>query len=82
MREVLARIEEAEARWPGRRDVVACAGVCRSWRGVVKEIVRTLEVSGKLSFPISLKQVWFSESHVHVFDCAFVLILCYSFMLS
>jgi hypothetical protein len=70
LREVLARVEDAEARWPGRRDVVACAGVCRSWRGVVKEIVRTPEVSGKLTFPISLKQVWFSESHVHVVDCA------------
>ncbi|TVT97995.1 hypothetical protein EJB05_10668, partial [Eragrostis curvula] len=56
LREVLSRVEEAEARWPGRRDVVACAGVCRSWRDVVKEIVRTPEVSGKLTFPISLKQ--------------------------
>ncbi|XP_062187846.1 tubby-like F-box protein 11 isoform X2 [Phragmites australis] len=56
LREVLARVEEAEARWPGRRDVVACAGVCRSWRGVVKEIVLTPEASGKLTFPISLKQ--------------------------
>uniref|UniRef100_A0A0A9DCK3 Tubby-like F-box protein n=1 Tax=Arundo donax TaxID=35708 RepID=A0A0A9DCK3_ARUDO len=56
LREVLARVEEAGARWPGRRDVVTCAGVCRSWRGVVKEIVRTPEASGKLTFPISLKQ--------------------------
>ncbi|KAL6657144.1 hypothetical protein ACP70R_004924 [Stipagrostis hirtigluma subsp. patula] len=57
LREVLASVEEAnEGWWPRRRDVVACAGVCRSWRAVVKEIVRTPEVSGKLTFPISLKQ--------------------------
>ncbi|KAK3127957.1 hypothetical protein QOZ80_7AG0580640 [Eleusine coracana subsp. coracana] len=56
LREVLVRVEEAGARWPGRRDMVASAGVCRSWRAVVKEIVRTPEASGKLTFPISLKQ--------------------------
>uniref|UniRef100_A0A0D9Z7D6 Tubby C-terminal domain-containing protein n=1 Tax=Oryza glumipatula TaxID=40148 RepID=A0A0D9Z7D6_9ORYZ len=56
LREVLVRIEESEAWWPSRRDVVACAGVCRSWRGITKEIVRVPEASGKLTFPISLKQ--------------------------
>ncbi|KAE8811664.1 tubby-like F-box protein 11 [Hordeum vulgare] len=54
--EVLARVEASEPRWPRRRDVVACAGVCRTWRGVVREIVRVPEVSGRLTFPISLKQ--------------------------
>lgn len=33
-----------------------CAGVCQSWRGAVREIVRVPEESGKLTFPISLKQ--------------------------
>lgn len=57
LRDVLMRIEESECTWPLRKNVVACAGVCRSWREIMKEIVGTLEVSGKLTFPISLKQV-------------------------
>ncbi|XP_057509303.1 tubby-like F-box protein 3 [Actinidia eriantha] len=56
LRDVLMRIEASENTWPQRRNVVACAGVCRSWRKIMKEIVKTLEVSGKLTFPISLKQ--------------------------
>ncbi|XP_038980555.1 tubby-like F-box protein 11 isoform X2 [Phoenix dactylifera] len=56
LRDVLMRIEEAESSWPPRKDVVACAGVCRSWRDIMKEIVKTPELSGKLTFPISLKQ--------------------------
>jgi tubby and related proteins len=58
LREVLVRIEASEDRWPARRDVVSCAGVCRTWRGIMKEAVRVPEKSGQLSFPISLKQVW------------------------
>lgn len=57
LRDVLLRIEASETTWPPRKNVVACAGVCRSWREIMKEIVKTLEVSGKLTFPISLKQV-------------------------
>ncbi|CAL5084570.1 unnamed protein product [Urochloa decumbens] len=56
LREVLAKVEAMEARWPGRAAVVACAGVCRGWRGAIKEIVRVPEACGKLTFPISLKQ--------------------------
>nr|DAD33449.1 TPA_asm: hypothetical protein HUJ06_012300 [Nelumbo nucifera] len=56
LRDVLMRIEESEGAWPPRRHVVACAGVCRSWREMTKEIVKTPELSGKLTFPISLKQ--------------------------
>ncbi|KAG0546221.1 hypothetical protein BDA96_02G428900 [Sorghum bicolor] len=56
LRMVLARVEHEEARWPGRSAVVASAGVCRCWRAVVKEMVRVPEVSGKITFPISLKQ--------------------------
>ncbi|RCV14401.1 hypothetical protein SEVIR_2G435000v4 [Setaria viridis] len=56
LRVVLAKVEAGEARWPGRGAVVACAGVCRGWRGTVKEIVPVPEASGKLTFPISLKQ--------------------------
>ncbi|XP_009624999.1 tubby-like F-box protein 3 isoform X2 [Nicotiana tomentosiformis] len=56
LREVLMRIEDTESKWPLRKNVVACAGVCRSWREIVKELVKTPEVSGKLTFPISVKQ--------------------------
>lgn len=56
LRMVLVRVEDQEPRWPGRSAVVACACVCRCWRAAVKEIVRVPEASGKLTFPISLKQ--------------------------
>lgn len=58
LRDVLMRIEATEDTWPPRKNVVACAGVCRSWREIMKEIVKSPEFSGKLTFPISLKQVW------------------------
>ncbi|XP_041022539.1 tubby-like F-box protein 3 [Juglans microcarpa x Juglans regia] len=56
LRDVLMRIEASEYTWPPRKNVVACAGVCQSWREMMKEIVKSPEVSGKLTFPISLKQ--------------------------
>ena len=58
LRDVLIRIDTSEDTWPPRKNVVACAGVCRNWREIMKEIVKSPEVSGKLTFPISLKQVW------------------------
>ena len=57
LRDVLIRIDTSEDTWPSRKNVVACAGVCRNWREIMKEIVKSPEVSGKLTFPISLKQV-------------------------
>ena len=57
LRDVLIRIDTSEGTWPPRKNVVACAGVCRNWREVMKEIVKSPEVSGKFTFPISLKQV-------------------------
>lgn len=59
LRDVLMRIELSEDTWPSRKNVVSCAGVCRNWREIVKEIVKVPEVSSKLTFPISLKQVHF-----------------------
>lgn len=56
LREVLVRIEASENAWPPRKSVTACAGVCRSWREITREIVKAPEVSGKLTFPISVKQ--------------------------
>ncbi|XP_009587286.1 tubby-like F-box protein 3 [Nicotiana tabacum] len=56
LRDVLMRIEASDSTWPPRKNVVCCAGVCRSWREIMKEIVKTPEICGKLTFPISLKQ--------------------------
>jgi len=57
LREMLVRIEASKSWWPACKDVVSCAGVCQTCRGIMKEAVRVPEVSGKLMFPISLKQV-------------------------
>lgn len=56
--DVIKRLEESESTWPARKHVVACAAVCKSWRSMCKEIVRTPETCGKLTFPVSLKQVF------------------------
>lgn len=56
LRDVLKRVEASESTWPARKHVVACACVCRSWRDIIRELVKTPEQSGKLTFPISLKQ--------------------------
>eukprot|EP00252_Welwitschia_mirabilis_P013629 TRINITY_DN2998_c0_g2_i5.p1 TRINITY_DN2998_c0_g2~~TRINITY_DN2998_c0_g2_i5.p1 ORF type:complete len:172 (-),score=11.10 TRINITY_DN2998_c0_g2_i5:5-520(-) len=53
---VIQRLESLEEAWPARKSVVACAGVCKSWREITKEVVRTPEQCAKLTFPISLKQ--------------------------
>lgn len=54
--DVIRRLEESESTWPSRKHVVACAAVCRSWRMMCKDIVRSPEFCGKLTFPVSLKQ--------------------------
>uniref|UniRef100_A0A0D9VJZ9 Tubby-like F-box protein n=1 Tax=Leersia perrieri TaxID=77586 RepID=A0A0D9VJZ9_9ORYZ len=55
--------------WPGlwSEQVVACAAVCRSWREVTKEVVKTLEECGRITFPISLKQPGPREQPVQCF---------------
>lgn len=55
--DIIKRVEESETAWPARTVVLFCASVCRSWRDITKEIVKTPEECGKLTFPISLKQV-------------------------
>lgn len=55
--DIIRRLEESESTWPARKHVVACAAVCRSWRTMCKDIVKSPEFSGKLTFPVSLKQV-------------------------
>ncbi|KAK3138021.1 hypothetical protein QOZ80_5AG0363410 [Eleusine coracana subsp. coracana] len=55
--EVVRRVEASGGeRWPGRKDVVSCACVCRRWRDAVATVVRPMSESGKITFPASLKQ--------------------------
>ncbi|CAA7024421.1 unnamed protein product [Microthlaspi erraticum] len=56
LRDVIKRLEESESSWPARKHVVACASVCKTWRETCKVIVKSPELSGKLTFPVSLKQ--------------------------
>lgn len=56
LRDIIQRIEERESSWPSRKDVVACASVCKAWREITKDLVKAPEISGKLTFPISVKQ--------------------------
>ncbi|EAZ32494.1 hypothetical protein OsJ_16713 [Oryza sativa Japonica Group] len=56
LRDVMKRLEEDDSNWPSRKDVVACASVCTTWRDMCKDIVRNPEFCGKLTFPVSLKQ--------------------------
>ncbi|CAN1344265.1 Tubby-like F-box protein 2 [Linum perenne] len=54
--DIISRVEETETSWPARAVVVHCASVCRSWREVTREVVKTPAQCGLLTFPISLKQ--------------------------
>ncbi|PSS31330.1 Tubby-like F-box protein [Actinidia chinensis var. chinensis] len=65
--DILQRIEASQTSWPTRRDVVACAAVCRSWRETTKEVVRTPEQCRLLTFPISLKQPGPKDSPIQCF---------------
>ncbi|CAD6333702.1 unnamed protein product [Miscanthus lutarioriparius] len=56
LRDVIRRLEASESTWPNRKHVVSCAAVCRAWREMCREIVLSPEFSGKLTFPVSLKQ--------------------------
>jgi tubby and related proteins len=63
LQDVVERLEASEDTWPSRKHVVACAAVCRTWRQMCKEIVRNPELSGKITFPVSLKQVKIQECY-------------------
>ncbi|XP_037497608.1 tubby-like F-box protein 5 isoform X1 [Jatropha curcas] len=65
--DIIQRVEASETSWPGRRDVVACASVCKSWREITKEIVKTPEQCGSLTFPISLKQPGSRDAPIQCF---------------
>lgn len=81
LREVLIRIEASESSWPPRKNVVACAGVCRSWRHITKDLVKVPELSGKLTFPISVKQVFFfSFNYIRIMNWAVFFFFCGDFV--
>ncbi|KAF4363782.1 tubby-like F-box protein 7 [Cannabis sativa] len=54
--EIIRRVENSEDRWPNRRNVVVFACVCKQWRDIAKEIVRSPSRTGKITFPSCLKQ--------------------------
>ncbi|KAF3332792.1 Tubby-like F-box protein 5 [Carex littledalei] len=54
--DIVQRVEDSEVAWPERRNVVACAAVCRSWRCATKEAIKTLQQCARFTFPVSLKQ--------------------------
>ena len=56
----IQRLEASETSWPARRALVACASVCKLWREITKDVVKTPEQCGFITFPISLKQVIFT----------------------
>jgi hypothetical protein len=65
--EVVRRVEASGGeRWPARKDVVSCAGVCRRWRDAAVAVVRPPAVSGKITLPSSLKQVRTGAAPGHV----------------
>ncbi|XVE82605.1 hypothetical protein DITRI_Ditri16bG0018800 [Diplodiscus trichospermus] len=65
--DIIQRVEASETAWPDRAVVVFCAAVCRSWREITKEIVKTPEQCGRLTFPISLKQPGPRESPIQCY---------------
>ncbi|XP_016484604.1 tubby-like F-box protein 5 [Nicotiana tabacum] len=65
--DIISRVEESEASWPARSVIVFCASVCKSWREITKDIVKTPEECGRLTFPISLKQPGPRESPIQCF---------------
>ncbi|TKY70396.1 Tubby F-box protein 5 [Spatholobus suberectus] len=65
--DIIRRVEESETTWPARVVVVCCGSVCKSWRDVTKEIIKTPEQCGRLTFPISLKQPGPRDSPIQCF---------------
>ncbi|KAF8663761.1 hypothetical protein HU200_055086 [Digitaria exilis] len=54
--DILRRVDAGAQKWPGRRDVVACACVCRRWREAVVALVRPPLLCGGITLLASLKQ--------------------------
>ncbi|KNA09857.1 hypothetical protein SOVF_149710 [Spinacia oleracea] len=54
--DIIARVESAEDKWPLRRNVVVCGCVCKRWRDVTREIIKSPLSTAKITFPSCLKQ--------------------------
>lgn len=54
--DILRRVDADAESWPERRDVVACACVCRRWREVTVALVRSPLQRGGVTLLSSLKQ--------------------------
>ncbi|XP_047336398.1 tubby-like F-box protein 7 isoform X2 [Impatiens glandulifera] len=52
--DIIKRLDDDH--WPNRKNVVSCACVCKNWRKVTKEVVKSALNSGTLTFPSCLKQ--------------------------
>ena len=74
--EIIQRVEASENRWPTRRNVVSCACVCKRWRDITREVVRSRLDSGQITFPSCLKQVQFFSFLIFKI---LVLCICYGF---
>lgn len=55
--DIIRRVEASEERWPSRQNVVACGCVCKRWREVTLQTVKSSLHAGKITFPSCLKQV-------------------------
>ncbi|GAB2284379.1 Tubby-like F-box protein 7 [Dionaea muscipula] len=56
LEEIVGRVEASDDRWPHRKNVVACACVCKKWRDVTKDMVKSPLETGRITFPSCLKQ--------------------------
>ncbi|KAK3138284.1 hypothetical protein QOZ80_5AG0366840 [Eleusine coracana subsp. coracana] len=65
--EIVRRVDAGAERWPPRRDVVACACVCRRWRDAAVSVVRPPLECGRITFPSSLKQPGPRDAPMHCF---------------
>ncbi|GJN17611.1 hypothetical protein PR202_gb04691 [Eleusine coracana subsp. coracana] len=65
--DILRRVHAGAERWPRRRDVVACACVCRRWRDASVALVRPPLDGGGITFLSSLKQPGPRDAPVHCF---------------
>ncbi|KAK1699110.1 hypothetical protein QYE76_015807 [Lolium multiflorum] len=65
--DIVRRVDAGAERWPARRDVAACACVCRRWRDAAVSVVRPPLESGRITFPSSLKQSGPRDAPMHCF---------------
>ncbi|XP_073046084.1 tubby-like F-box protein 2 isoform X1 [Primulina eburnea] len=67
LHDIIVRVDANETTWPARRAVISCAAVCKSWREITMEAIRTPEECGLLTFPKSLKQPGPRDSPIQCF---------------